>query len=297
CRPTWARRPVIRCPRDDPQPYFFAAGDGGVLAVALRRSLVMADSIILVEKRDNIATVTLNRPEKLNAFNRELRAAFCRVMQELRTDPEAGVVIITGAGRAFCAGMDLRELGGGLREEGNVTFISVIEELNAPVIAAVNGFAITGGFELALACDMIIASEDAQFADTHARVGVMPGGGISARLPRAAGIRKAKEMSLTGNYLSARDAEGMGLVNRVVPKDQVLKAAKELAGQILSCDQTVVRLMKRLYDRTTRVPLGEAIQIEQDFFRAFNRGVRALDLEQRRTAVMERGRTQATAKQ
>jgi enoyl-CoA hydratase len=257
----------------------------------------MADSIILVEKQDGIATVTLNRPEKLNALNHELRAAFCRVMQELRTDSEAGVVIITGAGRAFCAGMDLKELGGGLREDGNVTFISVIEEMNAPVIAAVNGFAITGGFELALACDMIVASEDAQFADTHARVGVMPGGGISARLPRAVGIRKAKEMSLTGNYLSARDAERMGLVNRVVPKDQVLKAAKELAGQILSCDQTVVRQMKRLYDRATRAPLGEALQIEQDFFRAFNQSVRAGDMEKRRQAVMERGRTQMTAKQ
>src|SRR6202023_4301704 len=101
-------------------------------------------------------------------------------------------------------------------ESGGATFISVVERMEAPVIAAVNGYAVTGGFELALACDIIIAAETAQFADTHARVGVMPGGGMSARLPRAVGVRKAKELSLTGNYLNARDAERLGLVNRGV---------------------------------------------------------------------------------
>jgi len=253
----------------------------------------MSEPVILVGKAGGIATVTLNRPEKLNALNRELRSAFCRTMQELREDRDAGVVIITGAGRAFCAGLDLRELGAsGLREEGNATFITVIEDMQVPVIAAVNGFAVTGGFELALACDMIIAAEDAQFADTHARVGVMPGGGMSARLPRAVGIRKAKELSLTGNYLGAREAERMGLVNRVVPKDQVLAAANEIATQILSANQGVVRQMKRLYDLTTRASLHDGLRIEQDFFRAFNSGAALGDFEQRRESVMERGRSQ-----
>ncbi|MGH8011377.1 MAG: enoyl-CoA hydratase-related protein, partial [Candidatus Binataceae bacterium] len=141
----------------------------------------MAEPVLLLDKRDGLATVTLNRPEKLNALNRELRAEFCRVMRELRTQPEITAVIITGAGRAFCTGLDLKELGSSdsaIRETGNVTFVSVVENMTVPVIAAVNGFAITGGFELALTCDMIIAAEDAQFADTHARVGVMPGGGM-----------------------------------------------------------------------------------------------------------------------
>jgi enoyl-CoA hydratase len=256
----------------------------------------MSEPVILVNKSSGIATVTLNRPEKLNALNRELRSAFCRVMQELRDDPEAGVVIITGAGRAFCAGLDLRELGtSGLREEGNVTFVTVIEDMRVPVIAAVNGFAVTGGFELALACDMIIATEEAQFADTHARVGVMPGGGMSARLPRAVGIRKAKELSLTGNYLPAREAELMGLVNRVVRKDELLPVANEIATQILSANQEVVRQMKRLYDLTTRASLHDGLRIEQDFFRAFNSGSSLRDFENRRESVMERGRSQ-TAK-
>src|SRR5690348_16223451 len=185
----------------------------------------MDESIVLVDKQDGIATVTLNRPDKLNAFNRELRLAFCHAMQQLRCEQDLRAVIITGAGRAFCVGLDLRELGtraSGIRDEGEATFISVIDDMEVPVIGAINGFAITGGFELALACDIMIAAEEAQFADTHARVGVMPGGGMSARLPRAVGIRKAKELSFTGNYLPARDAERMGLVNRVVPRDQLL---------------------------------------------------------------------------
>src|SRR5579864_1647407 len=213
----------------------------------LAMEVAMSEPVVLVDKEGGIATVTLNRPEKLNALNRELRSTFCRVMQDLRTDRDTAVVIITGSGRAFCAGLDLRELGSsGIREEGNATFITVIEDMEVPVIAAVNGFAVTGGFELALACDMIIAAEDAQFADTHARVGVMPGGGMSARLPRAVGIRKAKELSLTGNYLPAREAERMGLVNRVVAPGEALKEAQALAAQILSSNQSVVRQMKRL---------------------------------------------------
>jgi enoyl-CoA hydratase len=260
----------------------------------------MNEAVVIVKKEGGIATVTLNRPEKLNALNRELRTTFCKTMQQLRDDPEAQVVIITGAGRAFCAGLDLRELGadagresGALVRDGSaVSFITVIEDMNVPVIAAVNGFAVTGGFELALACDMIVAAEEAQFADTHARVGVMPGGGMTARLPRAVGIRKAKELSLTGNYLAAREAERMGLVNRVVPAGEVLKEAQAIATQILSANQTVVRQLKRLYDLTTRATLHDAVRIEQDFFRAYNSGSNLKDFDRQREAVMERGRAQ-----
>jgi hypothetical protein len=161
----------------------------------------MGDSIVLVDKQDGIAAVTLNRPDKLNALNRELRLAFCQAMQDLRRDQDVRVVIITSAGRAFCVGLDLRELGtgaSGIRDGGDANFISVSDGMEVPVIGAINGFARTGGVELALACDIMIAAAEAQFADTHARVGVMPGGGMSARLPRAVGIRKAKELSFKG---------------------------------------------------------------------------------------------------
>ncbi|HKV53491.1 MAG TPA: enoyl-CoA hydratase [Candidatus Binataceae bacterium] len=257
----------------------------------------MSEPVVLLNKDGGISTVTLNRPEKLNALNRELRGAFCRTMQELRGDPETLVVIITGAGRAFCAGLDLRELGSGpIRDEGNATFVTVIEDLEVPVIAAVNGFAVTGGFELALACDLIVAAQEAQFADTHARVGVMPGGGMSARLPRAVGIRKARELSFTGNYLDAEAAERMGLVNRVVPRDQLMATARELAHQIQGANQPVVQQMKKLYDRTSRVSLDDGLRIEQDFFRAFNSASRLDDMEARREAVMNRGRSQTGRK-
>ena len=260
----------------------------------------MSEPVVLVTKEGGIATVTLNRPEKLNALNRDLRLNFCRVMQELRDDPEAQVVIITGKGRAFCAGLDLRELGedaktesGALVRDGtNVSFISVIEDMNVPVIAAVNGFAVTGGFEMVLACDMIVAAEDAQFADTHARVGVMPGGGMTARLPRAIGIRKAKEFSLTGNYLTAREGERMGLVNRVVAPGQAVTEARALATQILSANQSIVRQLKKLYELTTCATLQDGLRIEQEFFRAFNSNSNLKDFDQQREAVMERGRSQ-----
>ncbi|HXD90432.1 MAG TPA: enoyl-CoA hydratase [Candidatus Binataceae bacterium] len=257
----------------------------------------MSEPVVLVDKQDGIATVTLNRPEKLNALNRELRLAFCHAMQALRTDPEVRVVIITGAGRAFCVGLDLRELGtkaSGIRDEGNATFITVIDDMEVPVIGAINGFAITGGFEIALACDIMIAAEEAQFADTHARVGVMPGGGMSARLPRAVGIRKAKELSLTGNYLSAPEAERMGLVNRVVPRDQLMSVAREMASQITGANQTIVRSMKQLYVRTTGATLDEALRIEQDAFNEFNRKANLADLANAGDSVIARGRTQAS---
>ncbi|MGH7842642.1 MAG: enoyl-CoA hydratase [Candidatus Binataceae bacterium] len=255
-----------------------------------------SEAVVLIEKQEGIATVTLNRPEKLNALNRELRGAFCAAMQALRDDPDVRVVIITGAGRAFCVGMDLRELAtaqGGLRENAKVSFISVIDDMEVPVIAAVNGFAITGGCEIALACDMIIAAEGAQFADTHARVGVMPGGGMSARLPRAVGIRKAMELSLSGNYLPAREAERLGLVNRVVPAAELMAAARELAAQIAGANQAIVRQMKQLYVRTAGASLQEALRLEQEAFSAFNRKANLGELEGAREAVMRRGRAQA----
>jgi enoyl-CoA hydratase len=278
-------------------------GTSGPAVLRLRdggSTIIMSEPVVLVTKEDGVATVTLNRPEKLNALNRDLRQAFCRTMQELRDDPEAQVVIITGAGRAFCAGLDLRELGedaktesGALVRDGsNVSFISVIDDMQVPVIAAVNGFAVTGGFEMVLACDMIVASEDAQFADTHARVGVMPGGGMTARLPRAIGIRKAKEFSLTGNYLSSREAERIGLVNHVVAAGEVIKEARAIAAQILTSNQAMVRQLKKLYELTSRTTLEDALLIEQDFFRAHNSKSNLQDFDRQREAVMERGRSQ-----
>ena len=164
----------------------------------------VARDLVLTETKAGVTTVTMNRPEALNALSAALRNELAEVFTELAQDEATEVVVFTGTGRAFTVGLDLKELGG---EKAADTVINkdlgkAMLNLNKPIIGAINGYAITGGFELALMCDFMIASQDAKFADTHARVGVVPGWGLSQRLPRLIGINRAKELSLTGNYLS-----------------------------------------------------------------------------------------------
>ncbi|HCP50356.1 MAG TPA: enoyl-CoA hydratase, partial [Gammaproteobacteria bacterium] len=182
----------------------------------------MSGELVLCARDASIAEVTLNRPEVMNALSVDLRAELIATFHNLAEDSSCEIVILTGAGRAFTAGLDLKELGGETDSGNNTTDSSVTElsdalaMLKVPLIGAINGFAITGGFELALMCDILIASSNARFADTHARVGVVPGWGLSQRLPRIVGINRAKELSLSGNFLDAETAYDWGLVNRVV---------------------------------------------------------------------------------
>jgi enoyl-CoA hydratase len=149
---------------------------------------------------------------------------------------------------------------------------------------------VTGGFELALACDFLVASDRAVFGDTHARVGVLPAGGMSVFLPMAVGLRRAKEMSLTGNFLDAHDAHRLGLVNHVVPHQDLLRAARSLALDIAGNDQRAVRKLRELYDANARVTVGEAIQQEQQYFRGWR--IDPAEIERRRGAIVDRGRGQ-----
>jgi enoyl-CoA hydratase/carnithine racemase len=271
-----------------------------VLVVGESRRPPMSEAVLLVEKSDGIATLTLNRPAAMNALSRQLREAIVATFQSLRDDPQAGVVILTGAGRAFCAGLDLKELGsasGTAREtESAVAGSDVVQALGefpGPIIGAINGFAVTGGFELALACDVLIASTQARFADTHARVGVMPGWGLSQKLARVIGIYRAKELSLTGNYLSAEQAEAWGLVNRVVPPEQLLPACRALATDMLSCVPEVMRGIKRVIDAGFSNTLAEGLHIESDASRAYARQLTPEVLAARRAGVQNRGRQQS----
>src|SRR5262245_277324 len=183
----------------------------------------MSEAIILVETRERIATVTLNRPKALNALSRALVEAITRTFVELAADAGVDVAILTGAGRAFCAGVDLKELSSsgaapqnpGDGSDSALRMIDAIAGFDRPLIGAINGHAITGGFEVALMCDILIASSEARFADTHARVGIAPGWGLSQKLSRWIGIGRAKELSFSGNFLDAATAERWGLVNRV----------------------------------------------------------------------------------
>ena len=261
----------------------------------------MSDSLLLIEKSDGIATVTLNRPRAMNALSRELRGAITDAFRELGEDSGIGVVILTGAGRAFCAGLDLKELGGEVKPQGgqspgeflDLDVVGALTSFDRPLIGAINGFAITGGFELALACDVLIASSEARFADTHARVGIVPGWGLSQRLSRSIGIYRAKELSLTGNYLSAETAEAWGLVNRVVAPAELLPVCRTLARDMLSCEPVVMRTYKRIIDEGFADTFARGLAIEAEASRAHARSVTPETLGARRAEVQQRGRQQS----
>jgi enoyl-CoA hydratase len=260
----------------------------------------MSEPLILTERDGPVAIVTLNRPTAMNALSRALRSELYRTMAALNADPEVRAVVLTGAGeRAFTAGLDLKELGaeaGALSaanaEGADENPVKAIETCRKPVIGAINGVAITGGFELALACDILIASENARFADTHARVGIMPGWGLSQKLSRIIGISRAKELSLSGNFLDARTAEAWGLVNRVVAPGELLAQAVALAHDIASAEPEFVTAYKQLIEDGYALPFGEGLALEHRISSEANSKVTPDAVEQRRGQVMARGRTQ-----
>ena len=263
----------------------------------------MTSSVLLVEKRDMVATVTLNRPEAMNALSAELRLALGQAFRELQADPEVRVAIVTGAGRAFCAGMDLKELSSG--DAGTTGFdksavgqdmSEAIAAFEGPVIAAVNGHAVTAGFELALACDLIVASTSAKFADTHARVGILPGWGLSQHLPRRIGIARAKEVSFTGNTVSAAQAYEWGLVNRVVEPEALLPTCQVLAAQMASCVPHVLKGYKKLIDTGFGMHLPDALRYELAAGIESAKQISAATVAARREGVFARGREQSEEK-
>ena len=241
----------------------------------------MTSPVLTVDVADRIATLTLNRPERRNALNADLRRGLRDAVRETEANDEVDVVILTGADPAFCAGLDLTEFASadsGLRDgallEGRER--GPLGPHEKPVIGAVNGAAVTGGLELALACDFIIASEHARFADTHARVGVLPGWGLTVLLPEAVGLRRAREMSATGNYVDAQRALVWGLVNRIVAHGELLD----------TCRST--------YNRTTATTADEGWRIEADVHRDWTRANLDATTTSRLMAVIDRGRSQVS---
>ena len=216
----------------------------------------MSEDLVLLDIEDGVATVTLNRPQAMNALSKALRSQLYQVMKQVDADDSVRAVILTGSGeRAFTAGLDLKELGseegalGAPNAEGaDENPVKAIELCRKPVIGAINGVAITGGFEVAIACDVLVASTNARFADTHARVGIVPGWGLSQKLSRMIGISRAKERSFTGNFLDAETAKSWGLVNHVVAPDELLPLARKLASDMASIDPAFLAQYKRLID-------------------------------------------------
>lgn len=257
--------------------------------------------VILVERRDGVATVTMNRPGARNALNSALRRALWSTMAGLEADDTVAAVVLTGADPAFCAGLDLKELaasgGAALTETGAAGNTSPsrgpVPPMTKPLIGAINGVAITGGFEVALACDFLVASERGGFADTHTRVGIMPGWGLTVLLPEAVGFRRAKELSATGNFLDAATALQWGLVNHVVAHDDLVPFAQKLAADIASNDRAAVARIYRTYNEGALVDGAEAWAVEGRAAGEWQSGGRdGADLEARRQAVTARGRQQ-----
>jgi enoyl-CoA hydratase len=260
------------------------------------------DDVVLVEIADRVATITLNRPDQRNALNRDIRRALPAAITGADGNDDVDVMILTGADPAFCAGVDLKEFGSGQVQQGEGfaevgdgrgDFRGALPPHTKPLIGAINGVAVTGGFEVALNCDFLIASDRARFADTHARVGVMPGWGLTVLLAQRVGIARAKQMSVTGNYVDAATACEWGLVNEVVRHDELLTYCRQLAADIVSNDQRGVRRMLQTYNEVTGTTVAEGWKIEAQVSRDWEgAGFDPAAIEARRQQVVERGRQQ-----
>ncbi|MCK9898330.1 enoyl-CoA hydratase [Frankia sp. AgB32] len=262
-----------------------------------------AEPVVLVDVADRVATVTLNRPRSRNALSQALTCALWDAVTALGAGPDVDAIVLTGADPAFCAGVDLREAAGqaprpaeprppGEGPERDVNGIfRFLPVLDKPIIGAINGPAVTGGLELALQCTFLVASEQARFADTHARVGVMPGGGVTVLLAQSVGLRRAVEMSLTGNFVGADEALRLGLVNHVVPHGELLPVARRLAGDIAGNDQHGVRRLLAHYRQIANAAtLDEAHALEGVMSMTWRPGTS--NIGARRDEVLRRGRAQ-----
>jgi enoyl-CoA hydratase len=259
----------------------------------------VSDEVVLLDVADETAMVTLNRPAARNALSREVLRTLPRIVRECDARDDVRVVVITGADPAFCAGLDLKELGSDDRRRGGLAEAPTepggpLPRIGKPVIGAINGAAITGGFELALNCDFLVASERARFADTHTRVGIQPGWGLTVLLREAVGVRRARELSTTGNFLDAPTALTWGLVNHVVAHEQLLPFCRQLAADIASNDPAGVTRILATYHEGSMVTEREAWALEAEVSRewmASGHGS-AAEVAKRREDVMARGRGQ-----
>jgi enoyl-CoA hydratase len=249
----------------------------------------MTNDVLLIATDDRVRTLTLNRPQSRNALSAELRRRFFGALRDAQADADVDVVIVTGTDPVFCAGLDLKELG----DTSQLPDISPQwPPMTKPVIGAINGAAVTGGLEIALYCDILIASEQARFADTHARVGLLPTWGLSVRLPQKVGVGMARRMSLTGDYLSAEDALRAGLVTEVVAHDQLMPTARRTAAAIVGNNQKAVRALLASYHRIDDAQTGEGLWIEATSARQWMSSASGDDIAANRDAVIQRGRTQ-----
>ena len=226
---------------------------------------------VLLEKGDHVATITINRPDKLNALNEPTRCELIGVLNDLRNDRDVRVVIITGAGKAFIAGADISEFAGRtpvdqFRVMKEPTVYEAVEMFPKPVIAAINGFCLGGGCELAMACDVRIASNKAKLGQPEVNLGIMPGGGGTQRLPRLVGLGNAYKLLFTGDMITAAEAHRIGLVDEVVEADKLLERVSQLANSIALKSPVALQLIKEAVRASVRTPLDEGLRHEVTLF-------------------------------
>jgi enoyl-CoA hydratase/carnithine racemase len=229
-----------------------------------------SEEVVLYDERDGIGWITLNRPDKLNALNREVFERLGTALADLEASRSAAVGVLHGAGRALAAGADIEDYVD-ISVEQYRAFMDIgraptdlIGRLTKPVIAAVQGFALGGGFELVLACDLVVAAENARFGLPEPKLGLVPGGGGTQRLPRLVGRMRANEVLLTGRFLTAQEAHEWGIVNRVVPKDKLLATAGEVAAAIVANAPQPLSVIKQLTREGLEASLRDALTLEQD---------------------------------
>jgi len=228
---------------------------------------------IIYEKSEGIATITINRPEALNAFNAEVVGEILQALENVKVDESVRVVILTGAGeRAFSAGADIKAMKGmnalKARELSLMgeKLCSALENLEKPVIAAINGYALGGGLEVAMACDLRIASENARMGQTEINIGLIPGWGGTQRLTRLIGATKAKELIFTGKMIDAKTAEQLGLVNMVVPQEKFREAVRQFALELAQKAPVALKVAKALINKGAEISLDAAIALEREGF-------------------------------
>jgi len=225
---------------------------------------------VTVEKDGAVGVVTLNRPQALNALSYGLVKDLSLAMQELDQDPEVRAIVVTGGEKVFAAGADIKEMADrgpfDERIQERLAYRDKINKITKPVIAAVTGFALGGGCELAMSCDIIIAAENARFGQPEVNLGIIPGSGGTQRLTHVLGKHRAMELVLTGDMLSASDAERLGLVNRVVPPELVLEEAKNVAKKIAAKPALAIKAAKEAVLKAANAPLDEGLEFERKSF-------------------------------
>ncbi len=254
----------------------------------------MTESLILVADHGPVRVLTLNRPEARNALSRGLIKATYNALTEADADESVRAVVLTGADPAFCAGVDLKEA----QRDGSEYFaefrshscIEATGRMRTPIVGAINGAVFTGGLEMALGCDFLVASQRAVFADTHARVGILPGGGMTARLPQLVGLAMARRLSMTGEVVDAARAERIGLVTEVVAHDRLLERAIQLASQIAEVPGPTMLGLKEIYTTGAAAVIDPALAAEERIANAQLRDFEGLG--DRFRAVTERNKGQ-----